>query len=283
MRKSSLSLFGQSIIEYSVIAGLLGLLCVPALALLAQSLNFSVTGMVTPAPIASKATEKGSINPEEEVFDQTLLESVTGKKPLDIHTVTINPDNLINAIQVSGALGDEDNVLASAALLNEFGNALESSDPELSNKVIELGRLGKEIAEAIRKCEGCAEGSPSKWYSGEQVELDEKINEFMNFWNDEVVKSSNYNALSDQDKLILSVLTYQTKTIGTNQTQIDYRARGTRGLDITEVVAKLQSGKTDADQVDENSDITIECGKNGNCNKGQAKKAMNANPSNKDG
>lgn len=241
---------GQSIIEYALIMGIVAIVCIPGLLMLKDSLNGSISGMLSSSTTQSfkpNVVKQTVVQPDTSLIQVPTTAFAASVKGQD---ASLQAGNSQNAnIQVSGANGDMQTVYANSATMLELAAQFEQSNPKVSNALIELGQLGQKMA--LSMASGNKQGTGKLW--------DQFTGLYGTFYED----SQGYGKLSAADQALVSNLTNQSVKLTADFIDIGYGSY--TGLNDSR--SSPSSDTTDAaNQVNSNSEQTEQCGENLKCN-----------------
>jgi hypothetical protein len=143
-------------------------------------------------------------------------------------------------VLTAGSLGDEKVLYSNSTKLVEYAEKLQETEPELFNRIVKLGLVGKQMGQLMTKFQTNPDGLNDMNLQNSSVDYDYA-------WAD-VHKSPEYARLSQEDQAYVWQL-----------------ANGSVGLADQVIAAKgaiINADKT----VDQNSDEIIVCGINEKCN-----------------
>jgi Flp pilus assembly pilin Flp len=240
---------GQSLTEYGLAIALIALVAIPALTGLGGEIGTNIQKMLSSAP---QSKSPASINSGTTANSASLPSAANGAPPSSNANInTLSPTfSAEEVVQVSGANGSSQ-ILANSRQFLKAAAQFQSIDPAYSNLLIQTGYKGLSLAQSMGNGDKDATGT----LRGEFDEL----------WS-AVYYDPEYKNLSPTDQSYLYELSNQSSQLAADLMGIWY-AGGDGSLadywyppkSAWDLLAE------NANQVNENSNQTIECGKNGKC------------------
>jgi hypothetical protein len=238
---------GQSLTEYGLIMALVALLCLPVLVLLKDSIGGGVTHMLPSSkpnnPTTTNILPSGSLpnaSPNTNVVNTEVV----------VSNVVASQDSVDSKpVSTAGSNGDSSIVQANASKLLTIAAKYTQTTPKLSNALVQLGQLGQQMGQAIA--------------SNDKLAASQIWSNFTDLYTDILLLPGVYGKLNPEDQTLVKTLNNQSSQLTANFTGTAYT--GHPGLDDYNGVPASSDTKA-AEQVQSNSDQTVQCGQNMKCN-----------------
>jgi hypothetical protein len=269
---------GQSLVEHAMtialvaIAGVAGVMVLGSviqaeLANVASSGNTGAPGSsVQISSLPPGMSSGGSLLETPNTGDSTISDT-----SFDLDSIS-PPKTTAQTTQTSGSNGDINTLYANMDSILSFGNSISTSNSTVGNSIVQLGNDGKNLAQAMLQCEQDPSCDGPTASSATSVQM--ALNAFQTTYNNDVkglLNDGAYAALSPADQQTLDQITADSLSLADALLQqlwpsggysITMNSNGTMSVTQNTNTTTTSSG---SQQVDANSNQTIQCGTDGQC------------------
>lgn len=232
---------GQSLTEYSIVIALIAVSCIGGLTILGNTISRDFNAML-PSPqdraVATSSSraggmQGGSLDIQNGGDDSVAIKLNGSKVTNDLMR------QYSEIVLTAGSLGDEKVLYGNSTKLVEYAKKLQDTEPELFNRIVKLGLVGKQMGQVMTKFQTNPDGL-------NDMNLQTSSGDYDFAWAD-VHKSPEYARLSREDQAFVWQLANES-------------------VGLADQVLAAKGAIINADKtVDENSDEIIVCGINKEC------------------
>ena len=231
------SKFGQSLLEYSLAAGLIALVCVGALSMLGGDVNKGFHSILPPP--GSGTMFKDGASSDSDKSTKLSDQGTSGNQNSNSSSSKVL-EQYQSIVQTAGSLGDEKVLFGYSDQLVAHASKLQDENPALFNRIVQLGIVGKKMGKLMT----AYQQSPSR---ANNTILGNSTLDYDKVWM-LVQQSAEYQHLSEADKALIHQLSMASMNLA------------------GDVLGKNGQVVNPGGMVDGHSNQIITCGQNETCN-----------------
>jgi hypothetical protein len=274
---------GQSLVEFAMTITLVAIVGVAGVMFLGSAIQAELAKLVSPdntgasgssvqiSSLPPGMSSSGSFSGSPLVETPTTGDSTISDTSLNLDSIS-PPQTTTQTTQTSGSNGDINTLYANMDSILSFGNSISTSNSTVGNSIVQLGNDGKNLAQAMLQCEQDPSCDGPTASSATSVQM--ALNAFQTTYNNDVkglLNDGAYAALSQADQQTLDQITADSLSLADALLQqlwpsggysITMNSNGTMSVTQNTNTSTPSSG---SQQVDANSNQTIQCGTDGQC------------------